>query len=66
MYNWIASACNMLGALVLALTYFKLGYALFTVGSIMWFIRSKTNSERTMWAFFTVCNILGSYNAWTI
>lgn len=62
---WIGTVTSIIGSFAVAMAQYKMGYVLFTAGSLSWLIVAYARRDKslgTLNATFFVANILGIYN----
>lgn len=65
--SWFGTFTSILGAFVVAVQYFKLGYIAFILGSLSWIYIAWKKDDKPLLVLnttFFVANIIGLYNAW--
>jgi hypothetical protein len=63
--SWFGTLVSILGSFAVASAMFKLGYVLFTFGSLAWLIVAFVRRDRSLGVLngtFFVANLLGIYN----
>jgi hypothetical protein len=63
--SWFGTAVSILGAFAVASALFKIGYVLFTFGSLAWLIvdyAKRDKARGVMDGTFFAANLLGIYN----
>lgn len=66
MISWFGTFTSILGAFLVAMQYFKLGYVAFILGSASWLYIAYITRDRALLVMnttFLVANIIGTYNA---
>lgn len=64
--SWFGTASSIAGAFLMAFGFAKIGYILFSFGSLSWLIvgyNEKNNSLMVLNGTFFVANIIGLYRA---
>lgn len=62
---WFGTLASILGSFAVATMFFKLGYVLFTFGSLAWLIVAYKKRDKALGvlnATFFVANLVGIYN----
>ena len=63
--SWFGTLVSILGSFAVASAMFKLGYVLFTFGSLSWLIVAFVRRDRSLGVLngtFFLANLLGIYN----
>jgi hypothetical protein len=63
--SWFGTLVSILGSFAVASAMFKLGYVLFTFGSLAWLIVAFVRRDRSLGVLngtFFLANLLGIYN----
>jgi uncharacterized membrane protein len=63
--SWFGTVASILGSFAVATAMFKLGYVLFTFGSLSWLMVASVRKDKSLGVLngtFFVANLLGIYN----
>jgi uncharacterized membrane protein len=63
--SWFGTVASILGSFAVATAMFKLGYVLFTFGSLAWLFVAFVRKDKSLGVLngtFFVANLLGIYN----
>lgn len=62
--SWFGTGASIIGSFAVAMAYFKVGYILFTLGSLSWLYVAAKRQDKSLAVLngtFFVANIIGLY-----